>query len=266
MQVSSRLAQDQSVLLSALAGLPGDLQASLKLRGWNLRGLQVYQANRAMLAGRTLVSTYPVMAQLIGVESFEVLARHFWQQHPPTRGDMGQWGEQLADFLTAAPQLAGEPFLSDVARIEWALHACASAPDAVLDAASFVLLTKLGSADDAPPVTLRLNPGTALFASAYPVVSIVQAHLAGQSTLQNAADLLDQGIGEYALVWRQGFKPNVRAVCGAEYKFVCALANGLGLDDALMAATDTDPEFDFTTWLAAAVQSSLVTAAIPVSL
>lgn len=175
--MTSNLAQSQSLLLAATAGLGSHT--------FNRRGLQVYQANRAVLAERTLASTYPVVAQLIGQTSFVELARHLWQQRPPQRGDMGQWGAQLPEFLAALPQLADEPFLPDVARLEWALHRAASAPDAVLDAASFALL----AAGDAQPVSLASSSGVMLLASAYPVVSIINAHLAGQPTLGEAAAL-----------------------------------------------------------------------------
>ena len=161
--MTTNLVQDQSHLLEAIAGLSSHM--------FNPRGLQVYQANRAVLAERTLASTYPVVAQLIGQTSFEPLARHFWQQHPPQRGDMGQWGAQLPEFLEALPQLVDEPFLADVARLEWALHRAASAPDAVLDAPSFALLS------DEAPVGLAFCSGTYSMASAYPVVSIIHAQI-----------------------------------------------------------------------------------------
>ena len=247
----SALEHEQSNLLQVLAGQTGN--------SFSLRGLQVYQANRAVLAERTLASTYPVIAQLIGVESFEPLARHFWQQHPPQRGDMGQWGAQLPEFLSDAPQLAEEPFLADVARLEWALHRAASAPDAVLDAASFALLS---SVDDAKGVGLALSLGAALLASAYPVVSIINAHLFGQPTLEEAAAMLRLGKGEYALVWRQGFKPKVRALGEAEFRLVAALETGLSLDVALDLASGIESAFDFNTWLTQAVQTGLVTGAV----
>ena len=247
----STLEREQSTLLQALAGQTTNT--------FNPRGLQVYQANRAVLAERTLASTYPVIAQLIGVESFQPLARHFWQQHPPQRGDMGQWGAQLPEFLAAAPQLADEPFLADVARMEWALHRAASAPDAVLDAASFALLS---SVDDAQPVGLSLSPGTVLLDSAYPVVSIINAHLLGQPTFEEAAALLRQGKREYALVWRQAFKPKVRLMRAAEYQLITALKNNSPLDSALDQASSIEPAFDFNTWLTQAVQTGLVTGAV----
>lgn len=251
--MSSRLAQEQSHLLEALACQRGALDAT-----FNPRGLQVYQANRAVLAERTLASTYPVACQLIGFESFEPLARHFWRQQPPQRGDMGHWGAQLPEFLDLAPQLTDEPFLADVARIEWALHRAASAPDAVLDVPSLALLC-----DDAgQPVSLTLSPGTATLASAYPVVSIINAHLSGQPTIDEAAELLRQSHGEYALVWRQGLKPRVRSTSAAEYGLINALENGATLEAALDQASIIEPTFDFNTWLDQAVQTGLITGAI----
>ena len=78
-----------------------------------------YLTNRGALAARVLAATYPVLAQLVGDESFASLARHFWRQAPPLRGDLKRWGAELADFLDASPLLA----------------------DSVLDAASIALLT-----------------------------------------------------------------------------------------------------------------------------
>jgi len=254
---SLTFAQEQTLLLDALAG-----QRSAANVTFNPRGLQVYQANRALLAERTLAGTYPVTCQLIGPESFEPLARHFWRQHPPERGDMGQWGAQLPEFLDAAPQLADEPYLGDVARIEWALHCAATAPDAVLDAASSALLTE---ADDAQPVSLVPSPGTYTLASMYPVVGIINAHLLGQPTMGEAAELLRQGRGEQALVWRQGFKPRVRTLSRAEYNLITALNKGLALEAALNQAVGIEPAFDFNAWLGAAVLTGLITAAAQVA-
>ena len=244
------LAQEQSHLLQAIAGNGGST--------FNARGLQVYQANRAVLAERTLASTFPVLTQLIGAESFEPLARHFWQQCPPTRGDMGQWGAQLPEFLDAAAQLADEPFLGDVARIEWALHRAASAPDAIMDAPSFALLAD----DTAQAVGLVLSPGTTTLASAWPVVSIVNAHRVGQPTLDVAAELLGQGRGEHALVWRKSFKPMLRELSEAQYQVIISLKKGETLEAALDHASRVEATFDFSTWLGQAVQTGLITGAI----
>ena len=89
-------------------------------------------------------------------------------------------------------------------------------------------------------------------------------HLTGQGTLEKSAEMLARGSGEFALVWRQGYQPKVRTMSVGEHQLVCALDKGQALDTALLAATQMDPLFSFSTWLAAAVQSGLVVAAVPV--
>lgn len=256
--MSTSLAHEQSLLLQALfgGGQNKDLRACLHPHQVQ-RGLQAYQANSLALAERALTAAYPAVAQLIGDESFGPLAHHFWRQHPPARGDMAEWGAELADFLEATPQLADEPFLGDVARIEWALHRAGTAADAVPDLSSFALLAESGSA------TLVLSAGVFVLESRYPVVSLVNAHITGEPSLAQAAALLQSGACEYALVWRQGYKPRVRASSAAEQALVGALQAGLTLEKALDTAFEASaPDaFDFNHWLGQSVQTGLVIAA-----
>lgn len=264
------LLHDQSLLLQSLfAGggpeqLLGRLQSGGKRAALADRGLQAYRANAGALAERALMAAYPVLTRLMGDESFAPLARYFWQHAPPQRGDVAQWGAALPDFLDASPQLASEPFLGDVARVEWALHAAATAQDATPDPASFAML----ASGDPEQTTLSLSDGATTLASAYPVVSIIHAHLYGEPTLAQAVALLGAGVAEHALVWRRGFKPDVRLASAAEHVLVRGLQAGLSLDAALTTAcgpeSDGDvPAFDFSDWLAQAVQTCLVTGVRP---
>jgi hypothetical protein len=168
--MSSSLARQQSLLLHALFGGSQGVWDELE-QPLAKRGMQAYSANGQALAGRALTAAYPVVTQMLGQDSFASLASYFWQQHPPRHGDMAQWGSELADFLQLTPQLADEPFLGDVARVEWALHGASTACDAAPDLPSFALLSQPDS------VTLQLSPGFYLLASNYPVVSLIHAHL-----------------------------------------------------------------------------------------
>lgn len=256
--MNTALQQQQSLLLQALFGNNAhhDLRACLQPH-LAQRGLQAYQANGLALAERALTAAYPAVSQLIGEDSFPSLAHHFWRQHPPLRGDMAEWGCELADFLDATPQLADEPFLGDVARVEWALHRAGTALDAVVDLPSFALLSEPGDA------TLVLSAGVVVLKSRYPVVSLVNAHIAGLPSLAEAAELLQGGVAEHALVWRQGFKPRVRASSAAEHALVQLLQTGVTLEHALAAALDVPASdaFDVSHWLGQAVQTGLVIAA-----
>ena len=263
------LEQEQRGLLAALFGdadeaalwpcLQEGTRAALARRG-----LLAYQSNGLALAERALGAAYPVLAQLIGDESFVPLARQVWRQQPPQRGDLAFWGGGLAAFIEAAPQLAEEAFLADVARVEWALHCAATVADVRPDLPSLALLSAgdgQGDGDDANAPALTLGAGVVVLASRWPVVSIVNAHLSGEPTMEQAAERLQSAIGEHALVWRQGFKPRLLSISAAEYVLLAALRAGSSLDDALQQALEASPEFDFGLWLAESVAMGLVVGA-----
>ncbi len=302
--MSQDLLDDQQALLAALwAPTQRDAIHSIAARavstgatGQKLmeRGLNAYRANAQSLAPRALAGAYPVVFQLLGDENFEGMARQHWHDHPPERGDLAQWGGQLADHMAMLPGLLEqEPYLSDVARVEWALHLASSAADASVDLASLSLLAERDPAN----VFLQLSPGAACVASPYPVVTIVQAHLqeaspkapasessehattqratvaaqlvqdgppdlalelrADAATLAQAGQRLRDGVAETALIWRNGMKPQVRVAQVGEMSLLAAVLSGSSVLAALAAA----PRLDFQAWFAPAVRSGLVVGA-----
>lgn len=228
------------------------------------RGLQAYRANGQALAERALAAAYPVLVQLVGEESFAALARHFWAKHPPLCGDMACWGDLLGAFIGASAQLADEPYLADVAQLEWRMHLAGSAADVPSDPASFARL----ATEDPARITLTLGAGLALLASPFPVASIVNAHLTGSPSLQQAGQRLAEGRAEHVLVWRQGLRPRVRVSTAIEHRLLKTLMAGRSLLDAVDALDALDAvslpggsgaaPFDFNAWLGEAVQTGLV--------
>lgn len=260
------LARQQQSLLEALFARPGSADATSALQRLDAllepratRGLMAYKANGHELAGRSLLGAYPVIAQLIGSDNFNALARDLWHSHPPERGDLAQWGTALPDFLAASDQLRDVPYLADVARVEWALHRAAGAPDSSTDLAGFARL----STDDPDTLTLALAPGTALINSPWPVASLVTAHTEGQPSLDDVGQRLRHRMGEAALVWRQGLRPCV-ALCPPEATGVLqALLEHATLPAALARAGS---DFHFAGWITEAVHSGLVTGVVNASL
>ena len=255
--MNTLMLQQQS-LLDALFARPGSPQATSALHQLNTwieprasRGLMAYQANGHALAERCLPAAYPVVAQLIGQDSVHALARDLWHRHPPVGGDLAQWGDALPAFLSDNDQLADVPYLADVARVEWALHRAASAPDADPDLPSFGRL----STEDPDSLTLRLAPGTEVIASAWPVVSLVNAHTTSEPTLAEAGQRVRDRVSETAVVWRQGWRPCVAACPAYALGLLRALQRGAALTEAL---GQVPAEFDFSDWLTQAVHSGLV--------
>jgi hypothetical protein len=252
----SALAQQQQGLLTALfASSLNDAIDLVAVRADSMgaRGLKAYQSNGHALAQRALAAAYPVVAQLLGDESFGDLARALWHAQPPVCGDIGCWGEGLPDFVRNNLQLADEPYLGDVARVEWALHRCASAADGALCPGTLALL----GTQEPDALWLQLAPGVSVVRSAWPVASIVLAHQADSGvSLADAGQQLRDGTAQDALVWRQGLRPRVRPTLVGEGDFVRKLRQGSAFGPALDAA----PDLDIQRWLTDAVQSGLLLA------
>jgi Putative DNA-binding domain len=256
----SSLAKQQNALLTAIftpkyIATKSINTPAIPISSIRNRGLQTYQANASASALRSLQTAYPVIAQLVGDETFALLARDFWTQHPPTRGDLAQWGGDLPVFIASISALQTEPYLSDVSKVEWALHMGATATDKTTDLTTFSLLTE----HDPDALTLLLAPGAALVHSHYPIASILTAHLYASPSFEEVGQKLQQKLPEIALVWRQGLRPKVALYTAAEAAFVGQLLAGKSLLHALDAATAEEPgKFDFSAWLPIAVQNGLL--------
>ncbi|MEK8027424.1 DUF692 family multinuclear iron-containing protein [Pseudaquabacterium rugosum] len=146
---SAAAAQADAALAPGLAGDAATQSRALAA----LRGQQRATAVHALRA------VYPALRDQLGDEAFAVLARRHGLARPPTRGDLGQWGGDLADAIAAEPQLADWPWLADLARLEWAVHQAQHAADA--PALTTTDLQALAAADPAQ-VRLRPPPGSAL--------------------------------------------------------------------------------------------------------
>jgi hypothetical protein len=273
-RISSALLAQQTSLLEALASdvlvIPkfianysintgaNGLKCSLNTEK-TLRGLRAYRANAQVLAESALLSSHPVLQQLISEENFRHLAQDFWQAMPPERGDLAQWGRLLPVYLPQVPQLQAllqeHPFLPDVARAEWALHEAATATDAERHAASFQLL----ASHDPAKFRLLLSPGCALIRSAYPIVALIQLHDARASQAHSAArKAITGGAAQTALIWRQGLRPVIGSIDLAAAALIEATLQGQPLSAALDAACAQEADFDFSAWLVAQVQSGVI--------
>ena len=249
----STLARQQQALLDALMEWPAanaTTTIATYVEDTGARGLKAYQTNGHALAERALAVAYPVVAQMVGDESFADLARALWHAQPPLRGDVACWGEGLAAFMQSSAQLQEEPYLGDVARAEWALHQSASAADRVADLPSLALLTT----HDPEQLRLLLAPGCAVVRSAWPVASILTAHRDGSPSFEQVGELLRDACAQDAVVWRCGLRPSVRLAATGETDLLLPLLRGESLAQALDAA----PMLDFSQWLPMAVQSGLL--------
>lgn len=206
--------------------LLGRADAPVTLTGGE-RGLVAYRHNLSALARQALAVPFTRVRDALGDDEFAQLAWTFWRAHPPSSGDLGEWGGALAGFLA---ERAGEASgLPDLARLDWAIHNAERAADAALDADS---LQWLGST---PPdgLWLQLRPGVTL---------------------------LTQRAGA-VLVWRDGWRGVSQPLPAPDAAFMRALLDGANLAAALEFAADVkgpgaETDFDFGAWLQAALRKA----------
>lgn len=103
-----------------------------------------------------LAAAFPVVRQLVGEPFFDAAARRYVRENPPVDPCLVAYGDGFPGFLARLPEAASLPYLSGVARLEWAIHQAWHAPDAPSmgrDAAASVL-----AAADEADVHVRLHP------------------------------------------------------------------------------------------------------------
>jgi hypothetical protein len=241
-----REALRQQQLIRVLWRRAGEASLAEWLRGpagHAVLGVAAYRGNAAAVAERALAQAFPTVRQLLGEESFAMLARAFWHRCVPLQGDLAQLGAELPGFVEGDPQLAGEPYLADVARVDWAVHCIEQADD--VDAPPPGLQRLAG--DDRDRIRLVLRPGIAALRSSWPVARIWHAHRSERADrFAQLREDLARGAPEDVLVWRDGWRGVVEAVAPAPFAFTQALLDDSTLGDALRRAGDA---FSFERWL-----------------
>ncbi|HEY8024133.1 MAG TPA: DUF692 family multinuclear iron-containing protein [Burkholderiaceae bacterium] len=213
----------------------------------------LYRGNLTGTWAKTLAAAYPVLHSLVGEEFFAALARAYGKQYPSQDGDLNRFGAHFAEFLAGFEHVAEYPYFPDMARLEWALHQAYYAKNsAAISAADLALL----GSEQADGAHLSLNPLCSLIESPWDIVSIWQAHQPGS----NGGFPADIVRPSQAIIARPHWKPELLPTSPAAIALLIKLQKGESLGDALDAALDIDPEFDFSTNLQQWLQNALFTA------
>ena len=244
-------ASRQQALLAAISGVDLDRVATplVESGGRAAAGVEAYVVNADKGAERALASTFPTVSTLLGAGDFAHATRRFRRAHPPTCGDLGEWGVDFPGWLRNEALLGEWPYLGDCAALDLAVHRCERAADAAFDAASLALLQEV----EPDRLHLRLMPGTAVLSSAWPVAAIHAAHRLADADFTPVREALAARRGEDVLVARAGWRVAVQPIDAAMLAWTRDLLGGVDLAAALAR---TDGGFDFAAWLAAALRGS----------
>ena len=188
----ARAASHAPTLAAAVALLDGAAER-------NARRLAIYRANAIVNATNALRAHYPVIERVVGAEFFAGLARAYCARQPSLCGDLGAYGDALAEFVASDARTQTLPYLPDLARLEWAVHLAEIAADAAPERVP------------REPAVLWA-PGTQVLASAHPIADLWLAHQDDAGFEPGAIAWRAQG----ALVYRDGWTVRVAALDAQE--------------------------------------------------
>ena len=179
------------------------------------RGVDVYERLAAHTNGyparicESLRESYPALSHILGDATFAALAERYLPFVPADQTNLNFIGSALPDFAASDPLARDLPFLPDLARFEWALHACFHArlaePFCATACADW-------SPQDWSRARIDFQPGTALLRSDWPLRALRACRHVGREEVD--VDL-EEG-PESVLVHRAGLDVVTRAVDGVE--------------------------------------------------
>ena len=200
----------------------------------SVKRFNVYRNNTKVSLTDAICDSFPVVMQLVGEEFFRAMARVYVENNLPQTPLLIYYGGDFPDFIDGFEPAKGLPFLSDVARVEWAwtmaYHAADKDPVGP-DALQAFPAERLGDAK------FVLHPSTHLLQSEFPVMSIWSAH-----NQDNTSELMSQisQEGEQAVIVRPDMSVNVTLLSASAYAFFKAVSDGKTLNEAVELIDDPD--------------------------
>ncbi len=202
------------------------------------RLFQVYRNNFWISVRDVLSDIYNVVERLVGKQFFDFMTDRFLRHHPPRQGNLHQLGSELPIFLSNFKSVSELPYLSDIARLEWAYHQVFHAADS----RRFNPQALLGL----PPNKISqlhfvLQTGSQLLCSSYPIFKIWKRNQEGNEGSQPIK--LSEG-GESVLVTRPQLEVELHNLDPVDAGFLQYLIAGHNLAQAAESAFRQSSDFD----------------------
>jgi hypothetical protein len=203
--------------------------------------LKIYRNTFIGTLTTALRLSFPAIYRLVGAAFFESAARIFIEAEPPRSAYLDEYGDAFPEFLARFAPAASLPYLSGVARLEWAVSRALHAPD--VEALDLSRLSALDPADHGR-IAFVPHPSVGLVRADHPVDTIWRAVLAQDDEAMTRIDLSS---GPARLLVQRA-KSGIEVIQCSEpaWRFASALL----ASQPLQAAADTVAEIDASILLA----------------
>ncbi len=214
------------------------------------RGLEAYRRSVLSNLSAAVRTTYPVVGTIVGEAFLEAAAGSYARTRPSASADLNAYGSDFGDFLAAYVPAGSLPYLPDVARLEWLVHAVYGRADAPPQDLSLLAGTAAGRWGN---LHFQLDPAHAVLVSRWPLVRIWEVNQPGYS-----GDFrLDFEEAQIALVHRRAGATVVEKLATGEHVLLHALAGGESLGVAVGEAARQDG-FDLQSALRRFISTGLI--------
>lgn len=186
----------------------------------------IYKNSISGALQNVLKEIYPVSLKLVGEEFFITMINDYIAITDSVSSDIGDYGNQLPEFISQFTPANSLPYLSDVARLEWAWHSIFTAPEN-----NILNLEKLAMyyETQAENILFLLPPKSTLLSSVFPIHHIWEVNqndYTGDNTI-----VLNQDQHYFYLVWRNQTKMRIDVLSFAEWQTLTWIQQKMTLGD-----------------------------------
>lgn len=202
---------------------------------------------------KTLKTTYPVCHQLVGEDFFIGLANAYIEKTPSSSPDLNDYGNAFSTFITTFSPADSLPYLSDIARLEWAWHCLLNVKDPDL----FDFQKFAAYAAHREQLIFLLPQQSTLLSSPYPIHLIWESNqtdFVGETTIQ-----LAEHQTYYLLVFRHQHQIRIDSLSYPQWQILDWITKKMTLEAVCEKALQVFPEIDMATCLPTLIQQGWVT-------
>ena len=216
------------------------------------RLFKVYQNNYTLSLSQALADTHPTVDLLLGADFFRQVARGYLESHRSHHGNLHEFGEGFADYLTGLEVLEPHAYLPDVARLDWLCHRVFHAADSQpLSGEELALLP----AERYGEARFGFVPASGLLGSDYPLVKLREFALGGDNG-NDPPDIHDNP--QSVLVARKDYEISLWPLSQAEFVFLGTLKIEQTLGNAVERAIECDESFNLNDTLSRCFHSGVL--------
>lgn len=228
----------------------GELSDLASVRVSQIDRFSIYRGNFSGSLRGVLRAAYPVTSRIVGSDLFDEASSRFALANPPTEPSLSGYGAGFADFLKSVPGARPLPYLSDVARLEWARIEAYFAADA-----KPLTGECLRGIDDEAAASLVFDPHPScrFVQSNYPIHRI---WLVNQPQCESVP-AMDFSKGESVVVVRPGADVEMHSLGAEELKITQSLLSGRSLG-TIVAEQSANTAKQFQSVLAATLSRGLI--------